>query len=38
MNDRKNLFIVTTTEKIIADDFSDTVVNGLTRHVTGITS
>ncbi|EIE5010475.1 hypothetical protein K8N77_004788 [Salmonella enterica] len=37
MNDRKNLFIVTTTEKIIADDFSDTVVNDLTHHVPGIT-
>lgn len=37
MNDRKNLFSVTATEKIIADDFSDAVVNGLTHHVPGIT-
>ncbi|EEE0988501.1 hypothetical protein RC180_003459 [Salmonella enterica] len=37
MKNRKNLFNVTTTEKIIADDFSDAVVNGLTHHVPGIT-
>ncbi len=37
MKDRKNLFGVTATGKIVGDDLSDVIVSDLAHHVPGIT-